>query len=78
MRKEAESDRLQAMGEDVVRKIYPETTIVRPAPIFGFEDRLLHRLGNVQNLLTCNWMQERFWPVHVRLPTFRSQPQGSR
>ena len=33
--------------------------------MFGFEDRLLHKLGNVKNLLTCNWMQERFWPVHV-------------
>ena len=32
--------------------------------MFGFEDRLLHKLGS-QNHLTCNWMQERFWPVHV-------------
>ncbi|KAJ5217403.1 hypothetical protein N7468_010411 [Penicillium chermesinum] len=52
-------------GEEVVRKIYPETTIVRPAPMFGFEDNLLHKLAGVSNLLTANHMQERYWPVHV-------------
>ncbi|KAM3448418.1 hypothetical protein MY5147_009906 [Beauveria neobassiana] len=26
-------------GEEVARSIFPETTIVRPAPIFGFEDK---------------------------------------
>ncbi|KAK0247196.1 Protein-lysine N-methyltransferase efm5 [Friedmanniomyces endolithicus] len=39
-------------------------TVVRPAPMFGFEDRLLHRSLNATNLLSCNNMQERFWPVH--------------
>jgi len=38
--------------------------VVRPAPMFGFEDRLLHRSLNATNLLSCNNMQERFWPVH--------------
>lgn len=56
----------EARGEDVVRNIFPETTIVRPAPMFGFEDRLLHKLAGVTNLFTSNWMQQRFWPVHVR------------
>ena len=56
----------KARGEDVVRNIFPETTIVRPAPMFGFEDRLLHKLAGVTNLFTSNWMQQRFWPVHVR------------
>ncbi|KAK4960276.1 Protein-lysine N-methyltransferase efm5 [Elasticomyces elasticus] len=51
-------------GEQVAKEIFPETTIVRPAPMFGFEDRLLHRLANATNLLSCNNMQERFWPVH--------------
>jgi NADH dehydrogenase (ubiquinone) 1 alpha subcomplex subunit 9 len=53
------------MGEEVARKIYPETTIVRPAPVFGFEDNLLHRLAGVNNFITVNNMQERFNPVHV-------------
>lgn len=34
--------------------------------MFGFEDRLLHKLAGVTNLFTANHMQERFWPVHVR------------
>lgn len=33
--------------------------------MFGFEDRLLHRLANVANVVTSNHMQERFSPVHV-------------
>lgn len=56
-------------GEAVARSIFPETTIVRPAPLFGFEDRLLHRLAGVTNFLTSNNMQERYWPVHVRFPS---------
>jgi len=52
-------------GETVVRSIFPETTIVRPAPLFGFEDRLLHKLAGVTNVLTSNHMQERYWPVHA-------------
>lgn len=30
----------KALGEDLVREQYPEATIVRPAAIFGHEDRL--------------------------------------
>jgi NADH dehydrogenase (ubiquinone) 1 alpha subcomplex subunit 9 len=56
---------LQAQGEQVARSIFPETTIVRPAPIFGFEDKLLLRLAHALNLFTANNMQERFSPVHV-------------
>ncbi|OJJ49161.1 hypothetical protein ASPZODRAFT_91511 [Penicilliopsis zonata CBS 506.65] len=52
-------------GEEVARSIYPETTIVRPAPMFGFEDNLLHKLASVTNLLTSNHMSERYWPVHA-------------
>ena len=57
--------RTKYQGEQIARQIFPETTIVRPAPMFGFEDRLLHRLAGVANIFTSNWMQERFWPVHV-------------
>ena len=52
-------------GEQIARDIFPETTIVRPAPMFGFEDRLLHRLAGATNILTANHMAERFWPVHA-------------
>ncbi|OCT47914.1 NADH-ubiquinone oxidoreductase [Cladophialophora carrionii] len=57
--------RTKAYGEKVARQLFPETTIVRPAPVFGFEDSLLHRLAGVTNLLTVNNMQERFNPVHA-------------
>ena len=52
-------------GEQIARQIFPETTVVRPAPLFGFEDHLLHRLASSTNVFTSNWMQERFWPVHA-------------
>ncbi|RMZ85804.1 hypothetical protein DV737_g387, partial [Chaetothyriales sp. CBS 132003] len=61
----AEFFRTKGEGERVARTLFPETTIVRPAPLFGFEDHLLHRLAGVTNILTVNHMQERFWPVHV-------------
>jgi NADH dehydrogenase (ubiquinone) 1 alpha subcomplex subunit 9 len=51
-------------GELVARSIFPETTIVRPAPTFGFEDRLLQELASVFNLVTCNRLQQKLWPVH--------------
>lgn len=52
-------------GELAARRIFPEATIVRPAPMFGDEDNLLRRLGSAGNLFTSNNMQERYWPVHV-------------
>ncbi|KAK3046180.1 Protein-lysine N-methyltransferase efm5 [Extremus antarcticus] len=61
----SEFSRTKYRGEKVAREIFPETSIVRPAPMFGFEDRLLHRLASVANVFTSNNMQERFWPVHV-------------
>ncbi|KAF1843919.1 NADH-ubiquinone oxidoreductase-like protein 40 kDa subunit [Cucurbitaria berberidis CBS 394.84] len=57
--------RTKAQGEQVARSIYPETTIVRPAPMFGAEDRLLHRLASASNVITSNWLQERIRPVHA-------------
>ncbi|KAI6562215.1 NADH-ubiquinone oxidoreductase 40 kDa subunit, variant 2 [Pyricularia oryzae] len=56
--------RTKARGEQVVRSIFPETTIVRPAPVFGFEDNLLLKLASVVNLFTANHMQQKFNPVH--------------
>lgn len=57
--------RTKARGEAVARSIFPETTIVRPAPMFGFEDRLLHRLAYPSTVVTANHLQERIRPVHV-------------
>jgi NADH dehydrogenase (ubiquinone) 1 alpha subcomplex subunit 9 len=57
--------RTKAQGEQVARSIFPETTIVRPAPMFGHEDRLLHRLAYPSTVLTSNNLEERIRPVHV-------------
>jgi len=43
--------RTKAEGEEIVRAIFPETTILRPAPMFGVEDHFLNRLV----LLTKLW-----------------------
>jgi len=56
--------RTKGVAEQVARSIFPETTIVRPAPIFGIEDNLLLKLASVTNLFTSNNMQERYRPVH--------------
>lgn len=52
-------------GESVARSIFPETTIVRPAPTFGFEDRLLQDLASVFNVVTSNRYQQRLRPAHA-------------
>lgn len=59
------SDTRKGRGEQIARSTFPETTVVRPAPMFGFEDNLLLKLASVLNFFTANNMRERFWPVHV-------------
>jgi len=57
--------RTKARAERVARAIFPETTIVRPAPLFGFEDRLLHKLASNVDVFTSNHLQQTLWPVHA-------------
>src|ERR1700759_4586115 len=57
--------RTKAQGEEIVRSIFPETTLVRPAPLFGWEDKLLNTLASVGNLFTSNELRQRLWPVHA-------------
>lgn len=57
--------RTKAQGEEVVRSIFPETTIVRPAPMFGWEDRLLNSLAAVSSVFTSNHLEQKLRPVHV-------------
>jgi NADH dehydrogenase (ubiquinone) 1 alpha subcomplex subunit 9 len=57
--------RTKGQGEDIVRSIFPETTLVRPAPMYGWEDKLLNKLASPANLFTSNHLKERLWPVHV-------------
>jgi len=39
--------RSKAVGEENVRAAFPEATILRPAPVFGDEDRLLNRIAKL-------------------------------
>ncbi|EWC45546.1 mitochondrial NADH-ubiquinone oxidoreductase subunit [Drechslerella stenobrocha 248] len=57
--------RTKAIGESEARSIFPETTIVRPAPMWGEEDRLLNMHAKKHTLITSNNLQEKFYPVHV-------------
>lgn len=57
--------RTKAQGEEVVRSIFPETTIVRPAPMFGWEDRLLNRFAGERSIWASNRLRELLRPVHV-------------
>ncbi|KAF3907142.1 hypothetical protein ABW21_db0205426 [Orbilia brochopaga] len=57
--------RTKAQGEIEARKLFPETTIVRPSRMWGEEDRLLHMLANKRFLISSNHLREKFWPVHA-------------
>ncbi|KAF2758258.1 NAD(P)-binding protein [Pseudovirgaria hyperparasitica] len=62
---ESEFFRTKARGEKVARSIFPETTIVRPSPIYGWQDGLLTKLAYPNRHITSNHMQQTFWPVHA-------------
>ena len=38
----------QAFGEEVVRDIFPDVTIVRPADVYGHEDRFLRYYASLR------------------------------
>jgi len=47
--------RTKAQGEEVVRSIFPEATIIKPTVMYGHEDYFLRYLASMT----------RFWPVYV-------------
>ncbi|KAH3675672.1 hypothetical protein WICMUC_002589 [Wickerhamomyces mucosus] len=55
----------KAIGEEVVRDIIPDATIVRPSIAYGYEDQFLNRLAETFRLFTVNNSQEVINPVHV-------------
>lgn len=56
----------KAYAERAVREVYPEATIVRPATMYGHEDRFLNYLATAKTLLTVNHMRELVYPTYVR------------
>jgi len=55
----------KAESEIAARNIFPETTIVRPSKMYGFEDNFLHKHAGTTNLIVSNHLRERIYPVHV-------------
>lgn len=55
----------KGISEQLVRDILPDTTIVRPAPIYGREDNLLNYLGPKLKMWTPNKNAKEIYPVHV-------------
>eukprot|EP01097_Dermamoeba_algensis_P008040 TRINITY_DN520_c0_g1_i1.p1 TRINITY_DN520_c0_g1~~TRINITY_DN520_c0_g1_i1.p1 ORF type:complete len:226 (-),score=36.17 TRINITY_DN520_c0_g1_i1:90-767(-) len=45
LKSDSEFLRAKACGEEAVREFFPTATILRPAPIFGADDRFLNRFG---------------------------------
>lgn len=62
---ESEFYRTKGLGEKAAREIFPETTIVRPAPMFGWEDNLLNKFAGERNIFTSNHGAQRLFPVHA-------------
>lgn len=55
----------KGIAEQVVRDILPDSTIARPAPMFGREDNLLNYLGPKLKMWTPNRNEKEIYPVHV-------------
>lgn len=55
----------KGVSEQIVRNIIPESTIVRPAPMYGREDNLLNYLGPKVKMWTPNKNAKEIHPVHV-------------
>lgn len=55
----------KGISEAVVKDIIPDTTIVRPSPMYGREDNLLNYLGPKLKMWTPNKNAKEIFPVHV-------------
>ncbi|WFD34083.1 Protein-lysine N-methyltransferase efm5 [Malassezia cuniculi] len=56
--------RTKALGEDAVRRAFAGATIVRPASIYGHEDRFLNKIASWPITWKLNNGQTRLRPVH--------------
>jgi NADH dehydrogenase (ubiquinone) 1 alpha subcomplex subunit 9 len=52
-------------GEERVREVFPNATIVRPGPMFGYEDRLLNNMAIWPIWWKLNKSETKIRPTHV-------------
>ncbi|KAI0322421.1 NADH dehydrogenase [Amylostereum chailletii] len=57
--------RAKAEGEALVREAFPDATIVRPGPMYGYEDKLLQNIPVWPIWWKLNHSQTKTRPVHV-------------
>ncbi|MBW0502046.1 hypothetical protein O181_041761 [Austropuccinia psidii MF-1] len=57
--------RAKAMGEKVVKEIFPDVTIVKPSIMFGQEDRFLNKMVTKPFTFKVNDLETRVRPVSV-------------
>ncbi|KAK6200442.1 NADH dehydrogenase 1 alpha subcomplex 9 [Scheffersomyces amazonensis] len=55
----------KGIGEQLVKDIIPDATIVRPSQMYGREDNLLNYLGPKLKMWTPNKNAKEIYPVHV-------------
>ncbi|KAF8610037.1 NAD(P)-binding protein [Ceratobasidium sp. AG-I] len=65
LKSESQFYQAKAQGEEAVREVYPEATIVRPGPMFGHEDKLLNSMAVWPMLWTLNNGDTKIRPAHV-------------
>lgn len=58
-------NRTKGLGEQIVKEIVPDATIVRPATMYGNSDKFLNRIASKSRLLVANNNKEKLRPVHV-------------
>ncbi|KAI5986136.1 39kDa subunit of Ndufa9, NADH ubiquinone oxidoreductase [Pisolithus albus] len=57
--------RTKAEGEERVRSVFPNATVVRPAAMFGYEDKFLNNMANWPIWWKLNFGETKIRPVHV-------------
>lgn len=58
-------NRTKALGEQIVREIVPDATIVRPAVMYGNGDKFLNKIASSVRIFSANHNKEIIRPVHV-------------
>jgi NADH dehydrogenase (ubiquinone) 1 alpha subcomplex subunit 9 len=59
--------RFKAAGEEAVSDVFPGATIVRPAALFGHEDKFLNSIANWPHVYRLNHGRTKVKPVHVSI-----------